>query len=164
MCVVFVAVLSDAVERHGAGAGGTRNISGTSNYHVSLERELAQLHQKDAALVFSSCFVANDSTLFTLAKMLPGKGRCLRYCCLHCRKGECCLVASRQTSSPLISWCVFTVWNRVRDLLRCREPCIDDSGHQEQWSQTFHLPPQRQSTPGGTAPTLRPQDTKDSGI
>lgn len=70
-------VLRDALERHGAGAGGTRNISGTSNFHVSLEQELAQLHRKDAALVFSSCFVANDSTLFTLAKMLPGK-RCQR--------------------------------------------------------------------------------------
>uniref|UniRef100_A0A673AV44 5-aminolevulinate synthase n=1 Tax=Sphaeramia orbicularis TaxID=375764 RepID=A0A673AV44_9TELE len=64
--------ISYALERHGAGAGGTRNISGTSNFHVMLEKELAQLHQKDAALVFSSCFVANDSTLFTLAKMLPG--------------------------------------------------------------------------------------------
>ncbi|XP_041859466.1 5-aminolevulinate synthase, erythroid-specific, mitochondrial [Melanotaenia boesemani] len=64
--------IKDALERHGAGAGGTRNISGTSNFHVSLEKELAQLHEKDAALVFSSCFVANDSTLFTLAKMLPG--------------------------------------------------------------------------------------------
>ncbi|XP_019944335.2 5-aminolevulinate synthase, erythroid-specific, mitochondrial [Paralichthys olivaceus] len=64
--------IRDALDRHGAGAGGTRNISGTSNFHVSLEKELAQLHQKDAALVFSSCFVANDSTLFTLAKMLPG--------------------------------------------------------------------------------------------
>lgn len=66
-------VLRDGLDRHGAGAGGTRNISGTSNFHVSLEKEMAQLHQKDAALVFSSCFVANDSTLFTLAKMLPGK-------------------------------------------------------------------------------------------
>ncbi len=65
--------LRDALDRHGAGAGGTRNISGTSNFHVSLEKELAQLHHKDGALVFSSCFVANDSTLFTLAKMLPGK-------------------------------------------------------------------------------------------
>ncbi|KAM7412162.1 hypothetical protein PAMA_021898 [Pampus argenteus] len=67
-----VSAIRDALDRHGGGAGGTRNISGTSNYHVSLEKELAQLHQKDAALVFSSCFVANDSTLFTLAKMLPG--------------------------------------------------------------------------------------------
>lgn len=66
-------VVRDAVDRHGAGAGGTRNISGTSNFHVSLEKELAQLHQKDSALAFSSCFVANDSTLFTLAKMLPGE-------------------------------------------------------------------------------------------
>ncbi|KAI3357313.1 hypothetical protein L3Q82_015761 [Scortum barcoo] len=64
--------IRDTLDKHGAGAGGTRNISGTSNFHVSLERELAQLHHKDAALVFSSCFVANDSTLFTLAKMLPG--------------------------------------------------------------------------------------------
>ncbi|XP_059190020.1 5-aminolevulinate synthase, erythroid-specific, mitochondrial [Centropristis striata] len=67
-----ISAIRDAVDKHGAGAGGTRNISGTSNYHVSLEKELAGLHQKDAALVFSSCFVANDSTLFTLAKMLPG--------------------------------------------------------------------------------------------
>ncbi|KAG7267109.1 hypothetical protein CRUP_009557 [Coryphaenoides rupestris] len=64
--------IREALDKHGAGAGGTRNISGTSNFHVSLERELAELHQKGGALVFSSCFVANDSTLFTLAKMLPG--------------------------------------------------------------------------------------------
>ncbi|XP_028849009.1 5-aminolevulinate synthase, erythroid-specific, mitochondrial isoform X2 [Denticeps clupeoides] len=64
--------IQDALEKHGAGAGGTRNISGTSNYHVLLEKEIALLHQKGGALVFSSCFVANDSTLFTLAKMLPG--------------------------------------------------------------------------------------------
>ncbi|XP_045712975.1 5-aminolevulinate synthase, nonspecific, mitochondrial [Phyllostomus hastatus] len=62
----------DTLKQHGAGAGGTRNISGTSKFHVDLERELADLHGKDAALLFSSCFVANDSTLFTLARMLPG--------------------------------------------------------------------------------------------
>lgn len=62
----------EAVKKHGAGAGGTRNISGNSPYHEELEREMASLHQKDAALLFTSCYVANDSTLFTLAKMLPG--------------------------------------------------------------------------------------------
>ncbi|XP_033863037.3 5-aminolevulinate synthase, erythroid-specific, mitochondrial-like [Acipenser ruthenus] len=64
--------IQDTLDLYGAGAGGTRNISGTSKFHVDLEQELASLHYKDSALVFSSCFVANDSTLFTLAKMLPG--------------------------------------------------------------------------------------------
>ncbi|MBN3270588.1 HEM1 protein, partial [Polyodon spathula] len=64
--------IMETLRQHGAGAGGTRNISGTSKFHVELEHELADLHGKDAALLFSSCFVANDSTLFTLAKMLPG--------------------------------------------------------------------------------------------
>ncbi|TRY86598.1 hypothetical protein DNTS_018584 [Danionella cerebrum] len=65
-------VISDTLAQHGSGAGGTRNIAGTSKFHVDLERELADLHGKDAALLFSSCFVANDSTLFTLARMMPG--------------------------------------------------------------------------------------------
>ncbi len=63
----------DAADKHGAGAGGTRNISGNTLLHENLETELASLHEKEAALVFSSCYVANDSTLFTLAKALPGK-------------------------------------------------------------------------------------------
>ncbi|KAM4651528.1 5-aminolevulinate synthase, non-specific, mitochondrial isoform 1-T2 [Discoglossus pictus] len=67
-----VGAVMETLKHHGAGAGGTRNISGTSKFHVDLEHELADLHGKDAALLFSSCFVANDSTLFTLAKMLPG--------------------------------------------------------------------------------------------
>nr|XP_033781900.1 5-aminolevulinate synthase, nonspecific, mitochondrial [Geotrypetes seraphini] len=65
-------IVMETLKQHGAGAGGTRNISGTSKFHVDLEHELADLHGKDASLLFSSCFVANDSTLFTLAKMLPG--------------------------------------------------------------------------------------------
>lgn len=68
-----LSVLRDTLRKHGSGAGGTRNISGTSKFHVELEHELADLHNKDAALLFTSCFVANDSTLFTLAKMLPGR-------------------------------------------------------------------------------------------
>ena len=70
---VVKGAIADALERFGAGAGGTRNISGNSTIHEELEAELASLHQKDAGLVFTSCFVANDTTLFTLAKHLPRK-------------------------------------------------------------------------------------------
>ena len=65
-------MLRDAVQRYGVGAGGTRNISGNSMMHENLEAELASLHQKEAALLFTSCYVANDTTLFTLARALPG--------------------------------------------------------------------------------------------
>nr|XP_039260594.1 5-aminolevulinate synthase, nonspecific, mitochondrial-like [Styela clava]XP_039260595.1 5-aminolevulinate synthase, nonspecific, mitochondrial-like [Styela clava] len=66
------AAIGETLRKYGAGAGGTRNIAGTSSLHGTLERELADLHNKQSALLFSSCFVANDSTLFTLAKMIPG--------------------------------------------------------------------------------------------
>ena len=68
-----VFLYSEALHKHGAGAGGTRNISGNSIHHEELEQELASLHRKDAALLFTSCYVANDSTLTTLGKMLPGE-------------------------------------------------------------------------------------------
>lgn len=61
-----------ALKNYGAGSGGTRNIAGNSPVHEQLEWELADLHEKEAALIFSSCYVANDSTLFTLPKLLPG--------------------------------------------------------------------------------------------
>lgn len=60
-----------ALDEYGAGSGGTRNIAGNSPVHEQLEWELADLHNKEAALLFSSCYVANDSTLFTLLKLIP---------------------------------------------------------------------------------------------
>ncbi|GMM92900.1 5-aminolevulinate synthase [Qipengyuania sp. MTN3-11] len=67
-----IEAMEEALHDVGAGSGGTRNIGGNTHYHIQLEEELADLHGKEGALLFTSGYVSNDATLSTLAKLLPG--------------------------------------------------------------------------------------------
>ncbi|SHJ92024.1 5-aminolevulinate synthase [Shimia gijangensis] len=69
---VVMDAMHEAIKATGSGSGGTRNISGTTAYHKRLEAELADLHGKESALLFTSAYIANDATLSTLPKLFPG--------------------------------------------------------------------------------------------
>ena len=68
---VVIDAMHTALDQTGSGSGGTRNIGGTSHYHVALENELARLHSKGAALLYTSAYVANEWTLIALSKIIP---------------------------------------------------------------------------------------------
>jgi 5-aminolevulinate synthase len=106
---VVIDAMHTVLDTAGAGSGGTRNISGTTHYHVALERELATLHDKTSALTFTSGYVANQSTLSVLGKMLPN----VHYIS-DSENHNSMIVGIKSSKAP------YTVW-RHNDLAHLRE-------------------------------------------
>ena len=102
-----LAAMHEAIEIAGAGSGGTRNFSGTTHYHTELEAELADLHGKEAALLFTSALIANDTTLATLQALLPGL----------------VIVSDAQNQASMIAaprtWAINNRWSTNQRLLHC---------------------------------------------
>ncbi|KAI8850220.1 hypothetical protein BC829DRAFT_390145, partial [Chytridium lagenaria] len=119
--------MKNTLDKYGAGAGGTRNIAGNAQLHLSLEQELASLHNKDNALIFSSCFVANDATLSTLASKMPGCVHllgCIQPCLHdpgHCFKsmiGACPRLLRLRVFIPCARcWYVRKYWSGVAEYI-----------------------------------------------
>jgi 5-aminolevulinate synthase len=91
--------MQTALDKTGSGSGGTRNIGGTSHYHVTLEKVLAELHKKDNALLFSSAYVANEWSLISLSKIIPN------ICFLSDSKNHASLIMGiKHSRAPKIVW------------------------------------------------------------
>ena len=91
--------MQTALDKTGSGSGGTRNIGGTSHYHVTLEKVLAELHKKDNALLFSSAYVANEWSLISLSKIIPN------ICFLSDSKNHASLIMGiKHSRGPKIVW------------------------------------------------------------
>ena len=114
---VVLDAMHTVLDTTGAGSGGTRNISGTTHYHVALERELAQLHDKTSALTFTSGYAANQSTLSVLGKMLPNA-----HYISDAHNHNSMIVGIKSSKAP------YTVWKH-NDLAHLKEilESLDDS-------------------------------------
>lgn len=114
---VVLDAMHTALDMTGAGSGGTRNIAGTSHYHVALEHELASLHKKERALLFSSAYVANEWSLIALAKIIPN----IRF--ISDSKNHNSIIVGIQHSKA--NKTVFT-HNDMNDLEDILKTCVDE--------------------------------------
>jgi 5-aminolevulinate synthase len=120
---VVIDAMHTALDQTGSGSGGTRNIGGTSHYHVALENELARLHSKGAALLYTSAYVANEWTLVALSKIIPD------ICFLSDSKNHASLIQGvRNSRAEKIIWTHNDMDDLEKKLIDCRgrnlTPCI----------------------------------------